>query len=88
MTWVLVDATTLIALGTVGELGHLTGLDGEIVVPPAVHDEVTTEPARANLERFLDRHDARVSLPTTTGPSVSSPTTVASGRPPVASARP
>lgn len=54
---VYVDATTLISLGSVGELGHLVHFDGEIVIPSAVRAEVTTEPARSNLTRFLDERD-------------------------------
>lgn len=57
MTRALLDATTLIALGTVGELGILTTLDGPLAVLSPIADEVTTEPARTNLDRFLD-HDA------------------------------
>jgi len=52
---VYVDATTLIALGTVGELDLLGNFDGEVVVLPAVRDEVTTEPARKNVERFVEK---------------------------------
>ena len=54
---ILVDATTLIALGGVGELHLLDAFDGDISVPPAVRSEVTTEPARTNLDRFLDDGD-------------------------------
>ncbi|WP_232687408.1 hypothetical protein [Halobacterium zhouii] len=50
---VLVDATTLIALGTVGEIQLLANFDGDIVVPAAVIDEVTTEPANTNASAFL-----------------------------------
>jgi predicted nucleic acid-binding protein len=53
---VLVDATTLIALGSVGELDLLAELDGAIAVPPVVPDEVTTEPAATNLDRFCEEH--------------------------------
>lgn len=52
--YVYVDASTLIALGTVGELDALDVLDGDLVVPERVRSEVTTEPARTNLERFLE----------------------------------
>ena len=52
---VYVDATTLISLGSIGELGLLTNFDGEPVVLPAVRDEVTTEPARTNVERLVER---------------------------------
>ena len=54
-----VDATDLIALGTVGELGLLTNFDGGAVVLPAVVEEVTTEPARTNVERFIESQGAR-----------------------------
>ena len=54
---VYVDATALVALGQVGELDLLTAFDGSPVVPEAVRAEVTTEPARTNLERFLDERD-------------------------------
>ncbi|MCX2818708.1 hypothetical protein EGH25_05000 [Haladaptatus sp. F3-133] len=47
---IYVDATTVISLGTAGELELLTKLDGEPVVPPTVLEEVTTEPAHANVE--------------------------------------
>ncbi|SNR48390.1 hypothetical protein [Halorubrum vacuolatum] len=57
MTRLFVDATTLIALGTVGELDHLQNFSGDLVVLPAVHDEVTTEPARTNVDRFIDRYE-------------------------------
>ncbi|WP_254537245.1 hypothetical protein [Halomarina litorea] len=49
---VLLDATTLIALGAVGELDLLTNFDGEIEIPHLVYEEVTTEPARSALDRF------------------------------------
>lgn len=64
MTPIYVDASPLIALGTVGELGRLTVFDGTPVVLPAVREEVTTEPAGTNLERFLDRPDVRARAPT------------------------
>jgi predicted nucleic acid-binding protein len=54
MTKVYVDATTLVALGTVGELELLTAFDGDVVLLDSVREEVTTEPARTNLERFVD----------------------------------
>jgi len=57
MTQVYVDATTLIALGTVGELELLTAFDGPLVVLPSIRSEVTTEPARTNLDRFVDREN-------------------------------
>ena len=57
MTSTYVDATTLIALGTVGELDLLAEFSGTPVVVPTVRAEVTTQPARANLDRFTDRDD-------------------------------
>jgi predicted nucleic acid-binding protein len=51
---VYVDASPLIALGAIGELDALEVLDGDLVVPPRVEAEVTTEPARTNLGRFLE----------------------------------
>lgn len=53
------DATTLIALGTVGELGLLTNFDGVLAVPDRVREEITTEPARTNVERFCSRESVR-----------------------------
>lgn len=50
---IYLDATTLIALGTVGELDLLTRLSGDLVVPSQVRAEVTTEPAATNLDRFI-----------------------------------
>jgi len=55
MTRIFLDATSLIALGTIGELTLLTNVSGELVVLPAVQAEVTTEPARTNLTRFIER---------------------------------
>lgn len=52
---IYLDATPLIALGTIGELDHLTNFDGSLIVLPEVQREVTTEPARTNLDRLLDR---------------------------------
>ncbi|WP_276257955.1 hypothetical protein [Haloglomus litoreum] len=66
---ILLDATTLIGLGTVGELDLLTNFDGDLVVPPVVHDEVTTEPARTNLERLCESHDILMDCPST-GPQL------------------
>lgn len=65
MTRIFLDATTLIALGTVGELERLTCFIGELVVLPAVQTEVTTEPAQTNLRRFIDEYGLE-----TTDPSV------------------
>ena len=54
MTRVFLDATTLISLGSIGELELLTNFSGDLVVLPAVQSEVDTEPARTNLQSFLD----------------------------------
>jgi predicted nucleic acid-binding protein len=54
---VLLDATTLIALGQIGETRLLECLDGEIEVPDEVRSEVTTEPARTNTQRFCESDD-------------------------------
>lgn len=56
---VYVDASTLIALGTVGELDALDVLDGDLVVTERVRAEVTTEPARENLQRFTETVEHR-----------------------------
>lgn len=65
MTRIYVDATTLIALGAIGELDLLSSFDGTLVVLPSIHEEVTTEPASANVERFLDRDDVDDTSPGT-----------------------
>lgn len=49
------DATTLIALGGIGELSHLLAFDGQVCLLNRVCREVTTEPAATNLDRFRDR---------------------------------
>jgi predicted nucleic acid-binding protein len=56
---VYVDATTLIALGTVGELELLENFGGRLAVPDPVREEVTTEPGRTNVERFCSRESVR-----------------------------
>lgn len=55
MTSIYVDATTVIALGTVGELELLTAFDGECIILLSVQAEVTTEPARTNLTQLCDQ---------------------------------
>lgn len=60
---IYLDATTVIALGTVGELSLLHSFDGRLVVLPAVRNEVTTEPAKTNLDRFLDAEDVESDVP-------------------------
>lgn len=51
---IYVDATPLYDLGQIGELELLAVFDGELVIPQAVIDEITVEPAATNLARFLD----------------------------------
>jgi len=63
MTRIFLDATTLIALGTIGELKHFTNLSGDLVVLPAVHDEVTTEPAQTNVGRFIEQYGVETTDP-------------------------
>lgn len=53
MTRIFLDATTLIALGTIGEIEQLMSFTGTLVVLPTVQNEVTTEPAQTNLSRFI-----------------------------------
>jgi len=60
MSRVFVDATTLVALGQVGELQLLDSFEGALSVPDAVRAAVTVEPARTNLDRFLDDHEVVV----------------------------
>jgi predicted nucleic acid-binding protein len=54
MTQVYVDATTAIALGTIGELDLLSVIDGQLVILPPIQREVTTEPVSTNVDRLLD----------------------------------
>ncbi|MFT4947798.1 MAG: putative nucleic acid-binding protein [Natronomonas sp.] len=54
---IYVDATPLYDLGQIGELELLEVFDGEIVIPQAVIDEITVEPAATNLARFLEEND-------------------------------
>jgi|APHM01.1.fsa_nt_gi Predicted nucleic acid-binding protein, contains PIN domain len=49
---VYLDATTLIALGSVDELDLLTTFDRDLVVLDLVSEKVTTEPARTALQQF------------------------------------
>jgi len=63
MTRIFLDATTLIALGTIGELEHLTSFAGNLVVLPAVENEVTTEPAQTNSGRFIEQYGVETTDP-------------------------
>jgi predicted nucleic acid-binding protein len=49
---ILVDASTFVALGQIGELGLLCSFDRAIILLPEVHAEVTSEPAATNLTEF------------------------------------
>lgn len=46
----LVDASVFITLAEVGHVGLLRELAGNVVVPAAVYDEITDEPAASRLE--------------------------------------
>lgn len=52
-----VDVTPLYDLGQIGDLDLLTSFDGTLVVPEAVVNEVTVEPAATNLARFLEERE-------------------------------
>lgn len=54
---ILVDATTLISLGQIGELDLLLSFERAPAVLPVVRREVTSAPANTNLEDFLGRED-------------------------------
>jgi predicted nucleic acid-binding protein len=56
---ILVDATTLLSLGNIGELGLLLHFNRKPAVLPFVDEEVTSEPARTNLNRFYDHEGVR-----------------------------
>ncbi|WP_336021783.1 PIN domain-containing protein [Halobellus salinisoli] len=55
---IYVDATTLIALESVGELELLTNFDGDVMIPPRVLGEITDERADRNVQRLLRRDSA------------------------------
>lgn len=63
MTTIYVDATTLISLGEVDELGRLCAFDGELVVLPSVSHEVTTEPANTRVQQFVETDAISVECP-------------------------
>lgn len=50
----LVDASVWLSLAEVGAVGLLRELDGRIVVPEAVGDEITGEPAASLLEQAVE----------------------------------
>ncbi|WP_136687127.1 hypothetical protein [Halorhabdus amylolytica] len=53
MTRIYVGPAPLTALGTVGETDLLGAFEGEIVVPEIVAEQVSTEPAKTNMEKLL-----------------------------------
>lgn len=62
MTRVYVGPVSLYDLGQVGELDLLTSLDGDLVIPEPVAEEVTEEPATTALERFLDEESVETGV--------------------------
>lgn len=61
MRWVLVDASVLITLAEIGKLDCLYGMDETPVVPEAVQEEVTSEPASSELAKAIyDTGDLRI----------------------------
>lgn len=62
--YVYVDVTPVYNLGQTGSLDILECLEGALVIPDAVVDEVTVEPAATNLEIYLENTDV-------SGPDVS-----------------
>ncbi|MFB6150485.1 MAG: hypothetical protein ABEJ40_01640 [Haloarculaceae archaeon] len=63
MTRVYVGPTSAYSLGTVGELDLLEHLDGQLVVPEAVAEQVTTDPAKTGLADFVDEADVSQAVP-------------------------
>jgi len=55
MTRIYVGPGPLVDLGTVGETNLLGAFDSDIVVPEIVARDVSTEPAKTNMEKFV--HD-------------------------------
>lgn len=58
MTRIYVGPGSLLDLGSVGETELLTAFDGEIIIPEIVAIEVSTEPAKTNMEALLDEGKA------------------------------
>lgn len=57
---IYVDATTLIALGEVGELDLLTSFDGTLWLLNPVSNEVDTEPASSNRVELIEQMDVLI----------------------------
>jgi len=53
MTRIYVGPGPLVDLGTVGETTLLRAFDGEIVIPEAVAEHVSTEPAKTNMAKLI-----------------------------------
>ena len=62
MTFVYVGPTAVYDLGQIGELDLLEHFGGALVVPEAVQAEITTEPARTNLNRLLEEESVITSV--------------------------
>jgi predicted nucleic acid-binding protein len=62
MSFVHVGPTVLYDLGQIGELELLEWFDGALVIPEDVRAEITIEPARTNLDRFLDESSVITSV--------------------------
>jgi predicted nucleic acid-binding protein len=58
MTRIYVGPAAVLNLASVGAVDLLEAFDGDVVIPEAVADAVTTEPHRTNLEAFLADTDA------------------------------
>lgn len=50
---ILLDSTTLVALGGLHELDVLAAFDGRLAVPPAIREEITEEPEQSNVADLL-----------------------------------
>ncbi|MEF8791933.1 MAG: hypothetical protein V5A61_17520 [Haloarculaceae archaeon] len=57
---IYLDATTIIALGEVGELDLLTSFDGTLWLLNPVSNEVEAEPARSNLVELIEQMDVLI----------------------------
>lgn len=63
MRWVLVDASVLITLADIDKLDCLYGIDETPVVPEAVREEVTSEPASSEvMEAIYETGDLRIDV--------------------------
>jgi predicted nucleic acid-binding protein len=57
---VLVDASVFISLAATHSVGLLVGLEGGLVIPAAVAEEITDEPATGALASLRDAGDVRI----------------------------